>query len=226
MSENRDDSQPRRLELGRSRLPSTYVLLIRHARQDLVTPGFGGDPPLAPDGREQADLLAGRLEAMTLAAVYASTLRRAIDTAAPVAAAHDVPVQQCAALDEADIGDWADGEFRRRAASGDPAMLEFKRTGRWDSLPVGEGDASLRTRTARAVLDIANAYRGATVAIVSHSGAINAVLAQVTGAGRTVLAALDHTSVSTLQCADDGVTVLAVNDVRHLPDPLLRLGSH
>ena len=123
MSENRDDSQPRRLELGRSRLPSTYVLLIRHARQDLVTPGFGGDPPLAPDGREQADLLAGRLEAMTLAAVYASTLRRAIDTAAPVAAAHDVPVQQCAALDEADIGDWADGEFRRRAASGDPAGL-------------------------------------------------------------------------------------------------------
>jgi 2,3-bisphosphoglycerate-dependent phosphoglycerate mutase len=201
------------------------VLLIRHARQDLVAPGFGNDPPLLPEGLHQAHILAQRLKALKLAAVYASTLRRAIDTAAPLAAASAVPVCQLAGLDEVDIGSWADGEFRRRAATDDPAMLEFKRSGRWDSLPVGEGDSSLRNRTTGAVLEIAAAHRGATVAMVSHSGAINAVLAQAVGATRTVLAALDHTSVTTLQCAEDGVTVLAVNDVRHLSDPLLRLGS-
>jgi probable phosphoglycerate mutase len=59
---------------------ATEVLLIRHgdvydeAKDDV-------DPPLSSGGRKQAQLLARRLESVRIDAVYASPLRRALETA-------------------------------------------------------------------------------------------------------------------------------------------------
>jgi broad specificity phosphatase PhoE len=71
-----------------------------------------------------------------------------------------------------------------------------------------------------AIREIAAKHPGRVVAVVTHSGAINAAIADVIGAERSVISALDHTSVTTLQCTADGITVIAVNDNRHLNDPL------
>lgn len=213
-------ARPKHLELGRSHAPATHLLLIRHSRQDLLTDGYGDDPPLLPEGVEQARQLAARLRPVALAAVYSSVLRRAYDTAAEIARGRALEVRRRADLNEVDIGAWKDGEFRRRAATGDPVIAEFRRTGRWDSLGVGEGDACLRTRVVGALHEIAAEHPGRVVAVVSHSGAINAALAHLVRAERSVVSALDHTSVTTLQYTADGITVIAVNDNRHLADPL------
>ena len=63
------------------------LLLIRHGlpvRRE-VTEGRA-DPELAPDGRRQAELLATYLASERLDAIYASPLRRAHQTAEPLAA--------------------------------------------------------------------------------------------------------------------------------------------
>ena len=65
------------------------LLLVRHAlpvRRELDE-GVA-DPELAADGHAQAKLLGGYLGQEPIDAVYASTMRRAQQTAAPVAAAH------------------------------------------------------------------------------------------------------------------------------------------
>src|SRR5262249_9477633 len=69
------------------------LLLIRHgesepASLDAPFPLVDGrsDPALAPEGRGQAGLVAARLAATGIDAIYVSTLRRTAETAAPLAA--------------------------------------------------------------------------------------------------------------------------------------------
>ncbi|MFZ9868093.1 MAG: histidine phosphatase family protein, partial [Ilumatobacteraceae bacterium] len=62
------------------------LVLVRHGlpvRREL-TEGIA-DPELAPDGRNQADRLAAYLATESISAIYASPLRRAQETAAPLA---------------------------------------------------------------------------------------------------------------------------------------------
>ena len=70
------------------------LLIIRHAlpvRREL-TEGVA-DPELAPEGHEQAGLLARYLESEKIDAIYASPMTRARETAAPLAAALEMEVR-------------------------------------------------------------------------------------------------------------------------------------
>jgi len=80
----------------------TTILLARHGETDWNREGrFQGhaDPPRNATGRAQAARLAVELADVELAAVYSSPLRRALETAEVVAAAHDltpIPSMPCA----------------------------------------------------------------------------------------------------------------------------------
>src|SRR4051794_21470040 len=72
---------------------ATDVLLVRHGSAGGPAPGeppelVGGhtDVPLSPAGHVQAGALARRLESVSVAAIFVSTLRRTAETAAPLAA--------------------------------------------------------------------------------------------------------------------------------------------
>lgn len=58
---------------------ATEVWLVRHG--DCYDGAIGEDPPLSPQGREQARRLAERLSRVRHDAVYSSPLRRALETA-------------------------------------------------------------------------------------------------------------------------------------------------
>jgi hypothetical protein len=73
----------------------------RHQGLDSRPPGM----PLDEVGRAQAEDLARRLAATPVAAVYASRATRAQQTAAPVAAAHDLPSSWLDGVQEADCGE-------------------------------------------------------------------------------------------------------------------------
>jgi broad specificity phosphatase PhoE len=75
--------------------PRTVVHLLRHGEVHNPTGVLYGRLPnfrLSDRGREQAELVAKALVGNDLVAVIASPLQRAQETAAPVAAAHGVPV--------------------------------------------------------------------------------------------------------------------------------------
>ena len=92
--------------------PSRRLILVRHAESEAnligslhcQVPG----PPLTELGHQQAKALAGALAAEDVRAIYASTMTRARQTAAPLADALGLDVRIRDALREADLGDLHD----------------------------------------------------------------------------------------------------------------------
>ena len=65
-------------------LPSTRLILVRHAQAGGRGQPYGPDAPLTDAGRRQADLLAAALAEDDIATVFSSPYRRAQDTAEPL----------------------------------------------------------------------------------------------------------------------------------------------
>ena len=201
----------------------TTVLLIRHGQSAAIVPGSpeSHDPPLSNVGQVQAEALWERLASARIDAVYASNLARATETAAGLAKPRGLDVQERPDLREVFLGDWEGGGFRQRAADGDPEFLAFAAAGRWDLIPGCEGDDSLRARATAAVDEFVDLHRGVVVAVVCHSGWINAWLAGHWGANRSIVTSIENTSITTVRAGAEGRRmVTGVNDHHHLGDPL------
>lgn len=200
----------------------TEILLIRHGRSADVVPGSpeSADPPLADVGVEQAIALARRLAPKRLDAIFASDLQRAMATAGAIAEGRDIEVQINPDLREVFLGEWENGEYRRRAAVRDPQWVAHARAGRWDLVPGGEGDDALRTRVRGAVAACVAGREGGTVAIVCHGGVINAYLASIWGVERSFLVPTENTGVTIVRLGDNRQTVIIANDCAHLYDPV------
>ena len=202
---------------------ATELLLIRHGRSADVVPGSpeSHDPPLHDRGVEQARRLAERLVPKTIDAVYSSHLRRAVDTATPIAAGRGLDVRQRPDLREVELGDWGEGEFRRRALERDPEWVRFAESGRWDLVPGSVGDDAFRARVCGAVGEIARTHAGGVIAVVCHGGVINAYLAAMHGMHASFFCAIENTSVTVVRVGPHGDALLAVNDCHHLYDPVV-----
>ena len=199
------------------------ILLIRHGRSADVVPGSpeSADPALHVKGVEQADRLATRIAGKEIHAVYSSHLARARQTAQPLADQRGLDVVEYIDLEEVRLGDWSNGEFRRRAATADPEWVAWSRTGRWDGIPGGEGDDAFRTRVAGVIDSLAAQHRGQCIAVVAHGGSINAYVAQLLGVHRSLLFTVENTSITLVRIGDHGPTLVTVNDCHHLYDPVL-----
>ena len=201
----------------------TEIVLIRHGRSADVVPGSpeSDDPPLSEEGHRQAQALARRLADKDIDVVASSDLRRAADTARYLAEPRGLDVIERADLREVFLGDWERGEFRRRAASGDPEWLRFADAGRWDLVPGSEGDDAFRQRVRSAVDDLARTYEGRSIAVAAHGGVINGYLAAVFGIDRSFFATIENTSLTILRASGERRLLVTVNDCTHLYDPAL-----
>src|SRR5215471_19988455 len=111
----RPSSQGARQRQNRFQAPpdAAELLLIRHgesepASLDVPFPMVDGrsDPALSPEGREQAELIATRLAAAGVDAIYVTTLRRTAQTAAPLASRLGLVPRVEAGLREVGLGEW------------------------------------------------------------------------------------------------------------------------
>jgi probable phosphomutase (TIGR03848 family) len=83
------------------------VLLIRHGENDVMHRRLAGRLPgvhLNEPGRGQAVALVERLKNISVDAIYSSPLERALETAEPLAATRELPVQVNPGLLEIDYG--------------------------------------------------------------------------------------------------------------------------
>jgi broad specificity phosphatase PhoE len=196
---------------------ATTIVLARHGVTAWSEEGRWqghADLPLNEHGREQARALAADLEAVPFAAIYASDLRRAYETAVVVAERRRLPVTPLRELREVDVGSWT-GRSRADVQARFPdAFAAFKaRTGRgWEG---GETYVELGRRVLHALRRIARAHTGETLLVVTHSEPIRAVHAHAAGldfaTDRTAAAPVAHASFSVVTAAD-GVFRLAEAD--------------
>ena len=160
------------------------LILARHGRTagnvvralDSRPPGM----PLDDVGRAQAEDLARRLAAQPVAAVYASRATRAQQTAAPVAAAHDLSVVVIDGVQEADCGELegaTDPASHERFQDVYEAWLNEEFDVR---LPGGESALEVRARFVAAVEAVA---ADDPVVVVSHGAAIRLGVGALLGEG-------------------------------------------
>jgi len=203
---------------------ATEIFLVRHGESEPAVPGRPfplvdghGDPALAPEGCEQAELVARRLADEGLDAIYVTTLRRTVETAAPLAALTGlVPVVE-ADLREVFLGEWEGGLFRQKVAAGDPVAAELLEVGRWDVIPGAEPQEDLVVRTTEAVARIAEAHPDQRVAVFSHGGIIGLVVALASGGEPFAFTGCDNGSITHLVVTEDRWVVRRFNDTGHLP---------
>jgi broad specificity phosphatase PhoE len=194
----------------------TRLLLIRHAQPGENARGrcYGTlDIGLSARGQRRAQLLARTLDRIPLAAVYSSPSTRALDTAGPVAAAHQLTPRVEDALREIDFGELEGRSYDDiRGAYPDlyrswmesPTRVEF---------PGGESYTQLRARALAALEAIRARHRGELTAIVSHGGILRAMLADCLRMPDEAIFRIDQSygALSIIDWLDDSPLVRVVN---------------
>ena len=158
----------------------TRLLLIRHAQPDEGARGrcYGTlDVGLSARGRRRAQLLARTLDRIPLAPVYSSPSTRALDTAGPLATAHELTPSVEDALREIDFGEFEGRSYDELQAAYPDIYRSWTETPTRVEFPGGESYTQLRVRALAALEAIRARHGGELAAIVSHGGILRAMLA-------------------------------------------------
>jgi probable phosphoglycerate mutase len=195
----------------------TIVLLVRHgqtATTGRVLPGRAPGLHLSDEGRRQADAAAQRIARLErVAAVYASPLERARETALPIARARGLALRIERGLLELDVGRWTGSRLDR--VSKRPEWSAVQRYPSGFRFPEGESFVEMQARITAAVTRLVERHRGGVVVAVSHADPIKAALAQALGMHLDLFQrlAVAPGSITTIAYGAVGPTVLGMNSL-------------
>jgi probable phosphoglycerate mutase len=187
------------------------LILIRHGLPERSAES--SDPPLSEIGHDQARRVGAALARETIDAVFASTMRRAIQTAEPFAglagreiATHDGIV-----------------EFDRDSGSYTPLeVLKQEDYEAWKAFVQGGSGsdiAAFQKTVVETLEEVIASHRGRTVAVFCHGGVINVWTAYVLGMAPRLFFEPHYASVHRYLCAGSGErNLVSLNDVAHLRD--------
>lgn len=144
------------------------LYLVRHGQARADDGTYGHDTPLSPLGKRQAEAVAVGLAHKSLAAIYASPMLRARETAEPLARVTGLEVEVDERLREFEMAGWnPDAEVQDYVWAWRPEDA---------ASPGGETIGAFAERVGAACDDIVAPHAGEAVAIVSHAGTTDAVL--------------------------------------------------
>jgi len=194
---------------------STLVLLVRHGLTPTtgkLLPGRAPGLHLAEKGVAEAKNVAKRLrEISKVAAIYASPLERARETAAPIGAAFKQKVLIHKGLLECNFGDWTGAKLS--ALMKKPEWTTVQRAPSLFRFPNGESFTEMQSRMVGALDDIRAQHPGQVVICVSHADPIKAAVAHAMGTHLDLFQriVISTCSVSAISYSAFGPVVLTVN---------------
>lgn len=162
----------------------TRVLLVRHGGTVFsAADRFAGSSniDLSDEGRDQAAKLGVRLATAKIDAVYASPMRRAVDTARLIIGSRKIDIQQMDGLREVDHGEWeglvhkdVEHEFadEYRAWDADPFV---------EAPPGGETGLQVLNRALPALREIVIDNPGRIILVASHKATNRILLCSLLG---------------------------------------------
>jgi probable phosphoglycerate mutase len=204
---------------------ATEVILVRHGASEAAMEGMRfplvdghSDPALSDVGHAQAREVARRLAHEPVERLYVSTLRRTHMTARPLVEATGLQPAVLADLVEVGLGEFEGGEYRIRAARGDPIIQQVFAEERWDAIPGGESRAALGARVRRAIERIvAETGPDRTAVAVAHGAVIGELCAQASASRPFAFVHADNGSITRLVVFPTGRWLLrSFNDTAHL----------
>ena len=203
----------------------TKLYLIRHGQSVGNSEGrFGGHTPtpLSLLGQSQAQITAEALKRERFTAIYSSDLRRAVQTAEPLAHLSSLDVETNSAFRERSVGVLEGLTF-------DEAEIEFPAD--YEALVTrdirhvitnGESYVQLLKRTTKALEEILEINKGGRIAIFAHTGTICFMTLKLLGAinentTHTPWLVTSNCGVNKFEIRENNnIRVLSINDTRHL----------
>jgi broad specificity phosphatase PhoE len=162
----------------------TRIILVRHGQTAWnvsASPAEGErfrgriDLPLNERGRAQALALAQRLTDEPIAAIYASPLQRAIDTAEPTAQRLGLTVQPLEGIIDINYGDWQEHPHSEVARLYPALYFQWLQEPHLVRPPGGESLGEVRDRAMAALRQVIARYQDQTILVVAHQ-VVNKVL--------------------------------------------------
>ncbi len=158
------------------------LVFIRHAETDMAGTFCGhSNPPINARGREQLKKLIAELAAEAFDAIYSSDLRRAVDTATPIADGCALSCVTTPRLREIDFGRWEgltwaqieqqDPDYARRWLAEFPAV----------PAPEGEPCTTFAQRVLQQAGHLLHLAEDRRIAVVTHAGVMQIVLRTIMG---------------------------------------------
>jgi broad specificity phosphatase PhoE len=212
------------------RAHAAELWLIRHGDaipgpDEIIPSGVYDNLPLSGKGREQARLLAERLQQFRFDAAYSSPLRRCQETAAPIIERLNLPLTLVEGLKEIYLGNIAPAPVESGNLAELTKALEERQSqivrvagsdGHWDALQSAEPSRAFRQRVVAAIDGIAQQHSGDRVLVFAHGGVINAYAAEVLGLEKDFFFPCANTSITTIRIQDTTRVLYTLNDLAHL----------
>jgi broad specificity phosphatase PhoE len=198
------------------------LILVRHGETESNRERLAlgrEDVPLNERGRRQAAALTASLAGVPATAIYASPLRRAVETARPLAEVLGLEVQVDDDLIEMAVGDLEGLSPRELSERYGDFLREWFSTQAGNlRMPGGESLQDVQDRAWAAIERLRERHPEETVVVVTHNFTIHAILCRALGLPLASFRRLRHdlAGKAVLELRDDRVIVISLNDTCHL----------
>ncbi|MBV9463780.1 MAG: histidine phosphatase family protein [Verrucomicrobiae bacterium] len=164
---------------------SLEITFLRHgqtpySREDVFC-GAGLDPDLTPEGREMAESVRDSLRSQPWIAIYASPLKRAVQTAEPIAGALAKKVEARDGLREIHYGKWEGLSKEVVSNQYHDDYLRWLADPAWNAPTEGEPAVMIARRALQVIEEIRAEHSKGSVLVVSHKATIRITLCALLG---------------------------------------------
>ena len=198
------------------RAGATRLVIVRHAEPDASAHGrcYGClDVGLSASGRKHAEDLGNAIASLGVEAVYASPLRRSLETARLVGKRLGLELRVRPDLRELDFGE-LEGRTYDEIAAGEPALYRtWMETPTAVRFPGGESYADLHERVGNVLARIRQDHPDSVVAVVAHGGVNRVLLAVALGLRGDEIFGIeqDYGRISVVDWSEEAAVVHVVN---------------
>ncbi len=164
---------------------SLTLYFLRHGQTEFSRQnrfcGSGLDPALTPDGEAMADAFATAYRSNDWQAIYTSSLRRTIATAAPLCNAVGMKSRVCADLNEIGYGSWEGLTKEEVDLAYHDDYISWLADPAWHAPTDGELAVEIARRALRVLEDIERDHADGDVLVVSHKATIRIMVCSLLG---------------------------------------------
>jgi len=167
--------------------------------------------------------LGGRLAGRPFVGVYASDLKRALETAEVIGRVLGLKPEPTRALREIYLGEWEGLRTEEVAERFPQAWAAWVEEPDWDVVPGGEGAALFDARVGAALDEILRRHKHGDVLVVTHGGVIQVALHRIVGRPSRGLFPfrIQNASISLIEKRNGRMVIGGVNDIAHLESSLI-----
>ena len=199
----------------------TKIYLIRHGQTEWnKRQTFRGriDIPLNERGHKEAEAILEAVKNKKISSIYASPLRRSIETAKPIEQFFNLEILPVKGLIDINYGDW-------QGLTADDVKKRYKRQyNQWEKtpnlvrFPSGETLDEVKERSFSAFRDIVKKNPGKTIVVVPHRVVNKVLLCALLGLSNSHFWEIrqDTGCINLIEYSDDRFILSLLNDTCHL----------